>query len=147
MAWLRTGNKPLSEPMIVWFTDAYMCHLASMSKVSFQSFVVYSYLCHNCLAKSTHLSNINMHPADSAGKKTMDNDEIQRKFQVKMLVWQPDYCWTAAERICNLNFAASIFWLMITHSCIHLPTIQAFSNSKHRDRSSVFRFNLPIRTN
>ena len=26
MAWRRTGNKPLSEPMLTWFTDAYMRH-------------------------------------------------------------------------------------------------------------------------
>ena len=31
MAWRRTGDKPLSEPMIVSFTDAYMRHSASMS--------------------------------------------------------------------------------------------------------------------
>ena len=36
MAWRRTGDKPLSEPMIFFFfTDAYIyvCHLASMSFV------------------------------------------------------------------------------------------------------------------
>ena len=26
MAWCRTGNKPLSEPMMTQFTDAYMRH-------------------------------------------------------------------------------------------------------------------------
>ena len=31
MAWRRPGDKPLSEPMMVWFTDAYMRHWASMS--------------------------------------------------------------------------------------------------------------------
>ena len=31
MAWHRTGDKPLSEPMIALFTDAYMCLLAWMS--------------------------------------------------------------------------------------------------------------------
>ena len=31
MAWCRTGNKPLSEPMMTQFNDAYMRHLASMS--------------------------------------------------------------------------------------------------------------------
>ena len=31
MVWRRLGNKPLSEPMMVLFTDAYMCHSASMS--------------------------------------------------------------------------------------------------------------------
>ena len=31
MAWRRTGDKPLSEPMMTQFNDAYMCHLASMS--------------------------------------------------------------------------------------------------------------------
>ena len=25
MAGRRTGDKPLSEAMVVWFTDAYMC--------------------------------------------------------------------------------------------------------------------------
>ena len=29
MAWHQAGNKPLSEPMMVYFTDAYLCHLAS----------------------------------------------------------------------------------------------------------------------
>ena len=31
MAWCRSGDKPLSEPMMVKFTDAYMRHSASMS--------------------------------------------------------------------------------------------------------------------
>ena len=31
MAWCRPGDKPLSEPMMVKFTDAYMRHSASMS--------------------------------------------------------------------------------------------------------------------
>ena len=26
MAWHRIGDKPLSEPMLIWFTDAYMQH-------------------------------------------------------------------------------------------------------------------------
>ena len=32
MAWRRTGDKPLSEPMMTQFNDAYMRHSASMSK-------------------------------------------------------------------------------------------------------------------
>ena len=31
MAWCRTGDKPLSEPMVTQFNDAYMRHSASMS--------------------------------------------------------------------------------------------------------------------
>ena len=31
MAWRRTGDKPLPEPMMAYFTEAYMRHLASMS--------------------------------------------------------------------------------------------------------------------
>ena len=31
MAWHQPDDKPLSEPMMVWFTDAYMHHSASMS--------------------------------------------------------------------------------------------------------------------
>ena len=31
MAWRLTGDKPLSEPMMAYFTDAYMCHSVSMS--------------------------------------------------------------------------------------------------------------------
>ena len=31
MAWHRTGDKPLSEPIMAYFTDTYMCHSASMS--------------------------------------------------------------------------------------------------------------------
>ena len=31
MAWRRTGDKPLSEPMMTQFNDAYMRHSASMS--------------------------------------------------------------------------------------------------------------------
>ena len=31
MAWCQSGNKPLSEPMMVCVTDAYMRHSASMS--------------------------------------------------------------------------------------------------------------------
>ena len=33
MAWRRPGAKPLSEPMMVYFIDAYMCHSVSMSYV------------------------------------------------------------------------------------------------------------------
>ena len=32
MAWRRTGDKPLSEPMMAQFNDAYMRHSASMSE-------------------------------------------------------------------------------------------------------------------
>ena len=32
MAWRRTGDKPLSEPWLVVFIDAYMRHLASRSQ-------------------------------------------------------------------------------------------------------------------
>ena len=31
MAWCHTGGKPLSEPIMASFADAYMCHSASMS--------------------------------------------------------------------------------------------------------------------
>ena len=31
MAWQNPGDKPLSEPMMAWFTDAFMRHSASMS--------------------------------------------------------------------------------------------------------------------
>ena len=31
MAWCQPGNKPLPEPMMAWFADAYMRHSASMS--------------------------------------------------------------------------------------------------------------------
>ena len=31
MAWRWSGNKPLSEPMMAWFTDAYTYHVISMS--------------------------------------------------------------------------------------------------------------------
>ena len=31
MAWRRPGDKPLSEPMMIFFTDAYIHHSASMS--------------------------------------------------------------------------------------------------------------------
>ena len=34
MAWRRSGNKPLPEPMMAQFTDAYMCHPASMILVA-----------------------------------------------------------------------------------------------------------------
>ena len=34
MAWHRTGNKPLSEPMMTQFNDAYMRHSASMTQLS-----------------------------------------------------------------------------------------------------------------
>ena len=36
MAWRRTGHKPLSEPMMVKFTDAYMRHPASTSRKYFK---------------------------------------------------------------------------------------------------------------
>ena len=31
MAWRRSGDKPLSEPMMAWLNDAYMRHSASIS--------------------------------------------------------------------------------------------------------------------
>ena len=31
MAWHRAGIKPLSEPMMAYVTDAYMCHSAWMN--------------------------------------------------------------------------------------------------------------------
>ena len=31
MAWRRQGDKPLSEPVVAYFADAYMRHWASMS--------------------------------------------------------------------------------------------------------------------
>ena len=31
MGWRRRGDKPLSEPMMAWFTDSYMRHLASLN--------------------------------------------------------------------------------------------------------------------
>ena len=31
MAWRQTGDKPLAEPMLTRFTDAYMWHLGEMS--------------------------------------------------------------------------------------------------------------------
>ena len=31
MSWRRTGHKPLSEPIVAEFTDAYICHSALMS--------------------------------------------------------------------------------------------------------------------
>ena len=31
MAWRRTGDKPLPEPMMIQFTDAYMQHQGEMS--------------------------------------------------------------------------------------------------------------------
>ena len=34
MAWHWPGDMPLSEPMMVWFTDAYMRNLALMSQLS-----------------------------------------------------------------------------------------------------------------
>ena len=30
VAWRRIGGKPLSEPMLTWFTDAYMRHKGEM---------------------------------------------------------------------------------------------------------------------
>ena len=36
MAWRRIGNKPLFEPMLTQFTDAYMRQSEEMIKMSFQ---------------------------------------------------------------------------------------------------------------
>ena len=33
MAWRRTGDKPLAEPMLVSFTDAHMRHLATYPSI------------------------------------------------------------------------------------------------------------------
>ena len=35
MAWCQTEDKPLIEPMMLWFTDAYMHHSASVSWLNF----------------------------------------------------------------------------------------------------------------
>ena len=32
MAWHQTGDKPLSEPIVVWFSDIYLCCLAYVSQ-------------------------------------------------------------------------------------------------------------------
>ena len=32
MAWHRTGDKPLSEPIVVWFSDIYLCCLVDVSQ-------------------------------------------------------------------------------------------------------------------
>ena len=32
MAWWQTGDKPLLEPLMTWFTYAYMHHFVSMSQ-------------------------------------------------------------------------------------------------------------------
>ena len=36
MAWRRLSDKPLSEPMMAYFTDAYMRHSASMSYINLE---------------------------------------------------------------------------------------------------------------
>ena len=37
MAWRRTGDKPLSEPMMTQFTDAYMRHQGKISRFDFEN--------------------------------------------------------------------------------------------------------------
>ena len=34
MAWRQTGDKPLSEPMMAYFTDVFMRHMALMSRLT-----------------------------------------------------------------------------------------------------------------
>ena len=34
MSWSRIGDKPLSEPMLPWFTEAYMRHIEAWTKGS-----------------------------------------------------------------------------------------------------------------
>ena len=45
MAWRRTGDKPLPEPMLTQFTDAYMRHYGEMSytkvKPKYGSYIVW----------------------------------------------------------------------------------------------------------
>ena len=31
MAWRQIGDKPLFEPILTWFTDAYLQHMEEMS--------------------------------------------------------------------------------------------------------------------
>ena len=40
MAWCRPGDKPLSEPMMAYFTDACMCRSASMSELYVTGYIV-----------------------------------------------------------------------------------------------------------
>ena len=32
MAWIQSGGKPFSEPLMTWFTDLYLHHSALMSE-------------------------------------------------------------------------------------------------------------------
>ena len=40
MTWHRPGDKPLSEPIVVYFIDAYMRHSASMCQVTISKFLI-----------------------------------------------------------------------------------------------------------
>ena len=44
MAWRRTGDKPLSEPMMTQFNDAYMRHSAWVNSLIFQIYSRYQWL-------------------------------------------------------------------------------------------------------
>ena len=56
MAWRRSGDMPLSEPMMVLFTDTDMRHAASMSQVTAPQMATTHYLdqCWNCLPTRIH---------------------------------------------------------------------------------------------
>ena len=62
MAWRRIGDKPLSEPVTVYFTDAYMRPLASMSKrcIARNSYSAYLSTNYAALAESSRFKNISI---------------------------------------------------------------------------------------
>ena len=67
MAWRRTGDRPLSEPMLVCFIDAYMRHSTSMSQsaVTLHNCSVYRWTCvaqflYEFLVTNCHLKFLNI---------------------------------------------------------------------------------------
>ena len=60
MAWHQTGDKPLSEPIMTLFADAYMHHLApvSCSKLIYFSFILFSLFYLQVLIDVSHIFSL-----------------------------------------------------------------------------------------
>ena len=71
MVWLRTGDNSLSEPMIAWFTDAYLRRSASMSFLGFDMLRLVTKIFHNLLCRYNQMETLK--PEQNDRKHADDN--------------------------------------------------------------------------
>ena len=55
MAWRRIGDKPLSEPMLTWFDDAYMQHLGGDELRSKKVYLHYQSILNTDMAQTVEM--------------------------------------------------------------------------------------------